>query len=150
MMLANSTSHCFLAGNKLRLCLGSEALIFALTLRQISKTYHLVTSHKRIYRPEILCSDMFPRAQFRESSLFKLEADLSTSKRIHGHAWRHLASGARDNRLKLIFEVSLAEGRKSFVHPWPLRLLPRLGCLFIEKWGDSGCSSGRAIHPKKA
>jgi hypothetical protein len=31
-----------------------------------------------------------PRAQFRESSLFKLEADLSTSKRVHGHAWRHL------------------------------------------------------------
>jgi len=39
MMLADSTSHCFLAGNKLRLCLGSEALIFALGLRQISKTY---------------------------------------------------------------------------------------------------------------
>tara|TARA_S200000501_G_scaffold62523_1_gene53219 strand:- start:355 stop:504 length:150 start_codon:yes stop_codon:yes gene_type:complete len=39
MMLADSTSHCFLAGNKLRLCLGSEALIFALGLRKISKAY---------------------------------------------------------------------------------------------------------------
>tara|TARA_Y100000588_G_scaffold292796_1_gene312301 strand:+ start:305 stop:454 length:150 start_codon:yes stop_codon:yes gene_type:complete len=39
MMLAVSTSHCFLAGNKLGLCLGSEALIFALGLRKISKTY---------------------------------------------------------------------------------------------------------------
>ena len=53
MMLADSTSHCFLAGNKLGLCLGSQALIFALGLRKISKTYHSVTSHKRIYRPEI-------------------------------------------------------------------------------------------------
>jgi hypothetical protein len=39
MMLADSTSHCFLAGNKLGLCLGSQALIFALGLRKISKTY---------------------------------------------------------------------------------------------------------------
>jgi len=53
MMPADSTSHCFLAGNKLRLCLGSEALIFALALRKISKTYHALTGHKCIYRSGI-------------------------------------------------------------------------------------------------
>ncbi len=92
MMPADSTSHCFLAGNKLCLCLGSEALIFPMALRKISKTYYLVTRHKRIYRTEIFCTDMFPRAQFRESSLFKLGADLSISKRVHGHASRHLGA----------------------------------------------------------
>tara|TARA_Y100000746_G_scaffold122599_1_gene105023 strand:- start:797 stop:946 length:150 start_codon:yes stop_codon:yes gene_type:complete len=39
MMPADSTSHCFLAGNKLGLCLGSEALIFAVDLGKIGKTY---------------------------------------------------------------------------------------------------------------
>jgi len=39
MMPADSTSHCFLAGNKLGLCLSSQALIFAVSLRKISKTY---------------------------------------------------------------------------------------------------------------
>ena len=63
MMLADSTSHCFLAGNKLRLCLGSEALIFALGLRKISKAYHLVTRHKRIYRPETFLYGYVPASR---------------------------------------------------------------------------------------
>jgi len=88
MMLAYSTSHCFLAGNKLGLCLGSEVLIFVLDLRKISKTYHLVTSHKRIYRSEISMFGYVAARAVPESLLHKPAADLSSSKRVYGQASR--------------------------------------------------------------
>jgi len=47
MMLAYSTSHCFLAGNKLGLCLGSEVLIFVLDLRKISEAYRYIGHFSR-------------------------------------------------------------------------------------------------------